>query len=521
MGSHLPFYTASALPGKKEGVTGTVPAAFSVSINRYIADHEERRKGALNVINFLTSKETQKEYILKKNALSAMKNLYYDKEICDNFECDVFLNSRPFAKFEMNYEEFGYEKFWYLNKVRSFVFDYVYGEKTLDEAMKGIIDLTKVYSFSIGIDDSKVGLAFFIIYIVLISIMVISVGILSVISRNRRSFLPFDFWLISIFGTIVIMSSIVSVFGSLTSFKCQLRISLPSIGFTVSLIPILCKLIVNFPTHNKVSTWFDIPKNRHLFFIASVLIEILFNSLLFASPYTIDNEIIDGELIFQTCSMNRGFGKFLIILILLLKEIILLSIMFLVFIEWNYRETVTEVKVLALLIFIEVFSIIIIVVYNTLTFKNYITYGLLFCCIALPFPFSSFLCILVLKLIPMFKYDTEEEVESVDNMMKKMHENKGVFLSKTVLKSSAVLNNNENASKDNINNNNNSHNSTEINCVSPIKTDSTRSLNDSTVNQINKSQGSVLTNTTNTNRNKNNIPTFNKLLRYHYKKSKD
>jgi len=107
MGSYPPLYKPSVVPGKNEGVTGTIPAAFSVSLNRYIVDDEKIRNAALKVIDFFTSKETQKEYIVKKNLLSAMTRLYYDPEVCASFECDVFLKSKPFVNLSINNTEIG------------------------------------------------------------------------------------------------------------------------------------------------------------------------------------------------------------------------------------------------------------------------------------------------------------------------------------------------------------------------------------------------------------------------------
>jgi len=82
--------------------------------------------------------------------------------------------------------------------------------------MKNILDITKIYSFSLETDDSSWGVVLFILYFVLLSIMVIAVVVISIITRGKnRCFLSYDFWIISIFGTIIMMSSMVGLYGTL------------------------------------------------------------------------------------------------------------------------------------------------------------------------------------------------------------------------------------------------------------------------------------------------------------------
>jgi len=395
-------------------------------LNRYIVDDEVKKNAALNIIKFFTSKETQKEYILKQNVFSAITDLYYDSDVCQNFKCDVYLNSRPFTKLAIRYPESGLDKFRYLERVRKYIVDYLFDKTSLDKAMRNIKDLTRVYHLTVFPDVSVIGLIFYLIYILLLIMMIISVSMIMKKSKKTKYkyFLTDDFWILSILGTAVMMSSMLSMYGSLTTFKCQLRIALASIGFSMVLIPILNKLIVNFPTHNKVSLWFDKVKNKYLFFIGSMIVIALINSLLFRGTYTLKHVDGNNGQKFETCSMQSGFGKFVLSILCLLECLLLLSILFLVFIEWNYRETLTEMKVICALLFVEVLAIILLITHSALNFKNYIIYAVLFCGIALFFSLSNFVCVFVLKLIPILKNEKEE---SVYDVMNKIHQHQGMY----------------------------------------------------------------------------------------------
>jgi len=490
-----------------------------------------------------------------------MTRLYYDEEVCSVFECDVFTNSKPFVTLNIKNTEIGEDKFIYLEKVRINVFDYVYGKITLNKAMKNILDITKIYDFSLNTDDSSWGVILFVLYFVLLGIMLISVAVISFITRKKsKCFLSYDFWILSILGTIVMMSSMVSLYGTLNPFKCQLRISLASIGLSMTLFPIINKLIVNFPTHNNVSLWFDRVINKYIFFISSVLVVGLANVLLFAGQYSVKTIMVNNGQNFQTCIMNSRFGNFVLALIAILMICILLTIAFLVFVEWNYKETLVEIKVIATLLFDDAFAIIMLFIYGAFNFKSYLIYAVLFGAMALFFSFSSFVFICTLKLILLFE-DPEGE-ESVEAMMKKMHESKGVFSNKasksSIIKTGQVI---SESSSQNFVTGSPSLNivtSPSLNigaCVnldicttsptrenfvtSPIganpppihenssnhlhRNESTKSIEESTKSQTIKSQSSVAVSASTKRRSTINMEkrNVNKFIKYHYKETKD
>jgi len=421
MASHLPFFEPSIVPGLKDGVTGTLPGAYVISVNRYIDD--DRISKALTVLDFFTSKETQKEFILKQHVFSAITELYYDPEVCEMFDCHVYLQSIPFTKLSSNYRKLNFEKLWYNYKVLDYAFDYLNEKVSLDKAMENIINILKVYYFSIDKNESVIGFIAFITYITLVSFIAISVVVALLMLKRKKniSFMPNDFWLISVFGTIVMLSSLLSLYGQLTSGKCHMKVSLWSIGFSIILFPVLNQLIINFPVSNKISMRLEQIINRYIFFVVSMFIEVLFNLLLFVSPFTAKNIINDDGKNFQKCSMKSGFGVFALILLCLFKIIIICSVLFLIFIEWNIRETIYEMKVIASLLFIKAFEVILFIVYCSIGFSDYDTYYLLFCGVIIIFSFSSFVCIFIFKVLLIIRKKKENEM-TMEDMIKKLRE---------------------------------------------------------------------------------------------------
>ncbi|OUM66965.1 hypothetical protein PIROE2DRAFT_5704, partial [Piromyces sp. E2] len=118
---HIPLYTASALPGNKSGVSGTLSIANNIGINKYI--DEERIKAAVEIMKFLTSKETQKNYIIKNHVMSAITSLYYEEDVCSMIDCRVVTDAMPMNT--MLFENDGYGNDSYLYKTKKYLIDFI------------------------------------------------------------------------------------------------------------------------------------------------------------------------------------------------------------------------------------------------------------------------------------------------------------------------------------------------------------------------------------------------------------
>ena len=83
---HPPIFKETALPGRKEGASGSYVISTNLGVNKSI--DKGRRKAALEFMKFIALKETQKIFIIKYS-FSGITELYDDEEVCNVIECDI------------------------------------------------------------------------------------------------------------------------------------------------------------------------------------------------------------------------------------------------------------------------------------------------------------------------------------------------------------------------------------------------------------------------------------------------
>jgi len=81
-------YYISPIPGEKEGISASCIGGQSIIINKYIS--EEKKIAAGKIIDFLLSVDNQKKGILNNGKHSALKEIYYDDELCSVIDCELF-----------------------------------------------------------------------------------------------------------------------------------------------------------------------------------------------------------------------------------------------------------------------------------------------------------------------------------------------------------------------------------------------------------------------------------------------
>ena len=249
-GQALPIYKPIALPGRKEGVSGSVIVPTNLGVNNYI--DEERKKAAIEFMKFVSLKETQKKYIINNHFFSAVMELYDDEEVCSVSDCDVIKNAYPFSFMDYDPNFFGSDS--YNEKYQTNILDYIFNDKPLSEVIRKIEDITKIHTFLLKMDNSYTGLIIFIVFLVFFTTTALSI-ILVFIKKFKSKFkiLSKDLWVITTLGSLILMSSIATLYGDVTNIKCHLRIFLINFGFVLSVCPSLHRLITNFPASNKIS----------------------------------------------------------------------------------------------------------------------------------------------------------------------------------------------------------------------------------------------------------------------------
>ncbi|OUM59304.1 hypothetical protein PIROE2DRAFT_15192 [Piromyces sp. E2] len=213
-------YIITPLPGVKEGITGSIASGYSIGVSRYIG--EEKILAAIEVIKQITSKENQKKIILEDHIFTGITSLYDDDEVCAVINCSFAKKAFPlyFISFETNI----YSIDVYNEKFRNEMFNYIYGNKTVEEVINNAINLSKIYHLSLNPNDNNkyIGLIFFIFYIIFSLVTLISIIIVfKEKDKLKFQFLPIESWIISLFGNFIILSSLLTHYGKLTSLKYE------------------------------------------------------------------------------------------------------------------------------------------------------------------------------------------------------------------------------------------------------------------------------------------------------------
>jgi len=411
-GKCLSVYKPIALPGRKEGVSGSVVNPTNIGINNYI--DEKRKKAAIEFIKFVSLKETQKKYIINNHFFSAMTELYDDEEVCRVTDCDVIKDIYPFSFMNNDIKFFGSDS--YNEKYRINMFDFIYNDKSISEVLKIIDDIPRIHMFLLKMDDSNSGLILFIIFLVFVTVTILSIMFLFIKKFNNKfKFLSKSLWIITTSGSLILMSSITTLYGEVTNVKCHLRIALINFGFVLSVCPSLHKLIRNFPESNKVSLWFE--RNIYISVLIVMAFTLSLNGIYLMSSYDLQDLTTHEEKCYKKCVMNNIFGNIIYYLIQLYDISIILISLVLVYMEWSLEETLMDVNFLSTALLMDILSIILLNIIKLIKFKDYIIYNVLLAINILIFSISNQLFIYFIRILPIFGNNAEEETKIIKELL--------------------------------------------------------------------------------------------------------
>lgn len=386
-------YKMTPLPGIKEGISGSILSGVNIGIDKTL--NGDKIKAAGKVIEYFTSEEIQKSLFKNHQIISGISKFYEDDEICKTIDCKLFKSLQPISRSA----DISYNIYDYHEKFKKYIYNYLYENGNIKDNLKSIENLTKIHYISLNLNESLTGISFIIAIIVISLCMCLSLVFLYV-KKFDFDFLPTEYWYISIMGLVFILMLIVVKLGKVTNLKCHLYILFMTIGYTFNIIPILYKLIINFPEKNKKSIW--VLEHKLLFFSIFVLIDIVLNAILMAIPYDIVTiEITDGEN-FEKCNMNKILGSFITFLLILYKIITILIVLVLVFTEWCINETKSEMRYIVSTLYIDIICIIIILFMHFITTESYITYLLIRLGIIFILAISNYIFLFGVRLIQPF-----------------------------------------------------------------------------------------------------------------------
>jgi len=348
-------YFITVMPGRIKGLSGSIIGGCNLGINRYFDSN--KKEAVVKALLYLTSKEVQRKYIAMNKIYSPLPSMYNDEEVCSTVNCDhykkVQLIVRPINK-TSNYDN-------YSSKFRKYAYEYLYRDDKVRaiDALKKIDDITRIHYITLDTTDTNVGLILFIVDTSLIVIMLLSLVFLTFKKlRPYYQFLPCDFWILYVLGLVITLGSFYAELGQISSTKCFLKLSLMFIGYTMYITPIICQLIIRFPKEdNKFSKWMSNHRYRFLGMVLAFTFLIVF--LMSLSPYTIRNMRNKNEKKFQVCQQQHFIGKCLIVFTYAYLCITIFSVLFLTFLEWNYKPIHYDLRFLTAALYMNIFFYIV------------------------------------------------------------------------------------------------------------------------------------------------------------------
>jgi len=357
--SQLPYYI-TLLPGLKRGVSGSMVGGSNIGIIKDLDN--DKREATYEVFNFLISKYFKKRMFENGMAITSVPELLNDKELCKTTPCDLikeiqFTGEPTFLEGVIENKK----------RYKKYIYEFLYKDQSLEDTIKKVNNILKVYYVSLDTENSYVGLIYFIVFALSISLMLLSLIFTFMKSfKEYFRFLPVDMWVITVIGCVIIFCQPLISYGPVSPVKCYLKILLISLGYTISVCPTLYKLVAQFPGQGKIPSWVN--NNRYLFLLGNILIDLLLNSISLASPYSsVSVTVEDGES-FKTCK----FDNINLIIVFVYKFIVIFVFLYLIFVEWNITSTLYDVRLTVAAIYGNILTFILVYVFNFFEIKNYV-----------------------------------------------------------------------------------------------------------------------------------------------------
>jgi len=396
------------LPGKTKDVSGSCFGGSNIAASKY--SDPDKQNAALKVIEYVTSKNIQKEFIMKYNYLSGIYSLYDDEDVCQKLDCELYKSIQPTIRSTMDNDDYDD----YSTEFRRQIYKFLYENTDAKEALQGVIDIKHIYNISI-VNSTYELLVYILLWIIVAIIAISMIFIFIPLFKFYFVFLSNDLWIISLVGLIMIQCICFTEFGEITLFKCHLRLFLLAIGFSLNMIPILYQLIVNFPDENKISHW--IKEHRYFFISIFIFIDIIMNLLLFIKPYKVNEmRVIDGKN-FNYCELDDLYSKIIEIVFSFIKILVFLALLTLIFLEWNLEGTYYDIRFLITAVYIDVLDFILILMVNMFEINNYKTYFILKEVVFIIYTITTYTFLYGYRIFYYFIYgDSKNSIENLNKM---------------------------------------------------------------------------------------------------------
>ncbi|ORX43386.1 periplasmic binding protein-like II [Piromyces finnis] len=341
------FYK-SLLPGKEEGINSSYLKSLNIGIFNDIS--EDNLNASVTVLKYFMSEYIQKDIIAKKFQLySPLKTIYDDDLICSILDCNIKKEINTIQKSDIINEMYDYFSFKFPQIFSEFLFNEK-STKTTKQILIDINNISKIYYFSY---HSTLGLFFFIL-ILFIFYLVLASDILLFIPRFKKyfQFLSLDLWIVYSLGSLFYLTSLVGNFGETTKKGCLFSHVAMIFGSCMFFIPLLYKLIINFPKNNKISRWVE---NHKVFYILIILsVQIVTNiAMIIISPFEKLNIILENDKNFSVCLNSHPIGSNIANFQVIFNLWLYIFTCIFIFFEWNIKKSYHDIRALAIIMCID------------------------------------------------------------------------------------------------------------------------------------------------------------------------
>jgi len=325
-------YYINALPGNKEDISGSTFKGYSIGVNKYIDN--SKKQSAKDTIKYLSSEEGQMNITRDLGVFCGMDKVYENESFCKNDAqefCDIYkklqIVVRPYSLTE------DYDK--YSNKVIEYLHQYLYKDESssisANETLAKIDDITKVYYI-----EATSFLGNFMFWTPTVTLVIMFLSFFTIYNyKIGKKFIFFTkfYWFTYLLGLGLIMSYMYTNTNTITSFKCQIKTVLLSVGFTLTITVQCLRLISNFPT--KTNFVISVEKNLSLIVSCLVYLDVISSTNFFFVSYTNDIYYIDDGKNYRRCQFLSLDSKLLLGGIFLYKMLVVVLGYIYIYLEWN------------------------------------------------------------------------------------------------------------------------------------------------------------------------------------------
>ncbi|KAL6625951.1 hypothetical protein U3516DRAFT_622772 [Neocallimastix sp. 'constans'] len=404
-------YITSPLPGKKEGINGSILGGYNIGINKNIS--EKRQKASIKVMEYFFSKNFQKDIVVKKfHFYSPIVEIYNDKNVCSVIDCKIIKESQFFIRPSStmkNYNNFS-------KKVIKNMLNYLEGKKSIEEVLTNIDDINRIYYFTV---KSIPGFIMFSLLLILFITVILSTSLLflqkyCILFR----FFSLDLWFMYTMGSVLMILSNVFYFEETTVIKCFFRQILKEFGNALIFIPILYKLLKILSHFRKKFKW--IQKYKFRFILSLLSIHILFSILIIIfDTYKVKtiNDMNDKNSI--VCQYNKIPGIIVFLLQIAYNILLYVIVCILIFQEWNLKIIPMDLKPFTFTMIIDGINHIISSVFYIININNYIVNTIVHIYINFLYIFINHIYIFIIRvLLTKKKFPNENNRSWEDKLVK-------------------------------------------------------------------------------------------------------